>query len=174
MRVPTRGLATRPSGHALGLRGGLREWVEGSPQRGASAQPRACIRKARKRLIFGVPPRNRRSRKRLTVLPHLTSYFYNWPVRIWPICRSEGAMGTYSPRFRGQSVAMPYHIPWPLCSLWWGEDWPGGAPGTDPPKIGVLECASSRTSARSRTGELGTFLLRTNHLRTVQVFLSAR
>jgi hypothetical protein len=28
--------------------------------------------------------------------------------------------------------------------------------------------------ARSRTGELGTFLLRTNHLRTVQVFLSAR
>jgi hypothetical protein len=32
---------------------------------------------------------------------------------------------------------------------------------TDPPKIGVLECASSRTSARSRTGELGTFLLLT-------------
>jgi hypothetical protein len=98
-----------------------------------------------------------------TVLPHLTPYFLNWPVRIWPICRSEGAMGTYSPRFRGQ---WPYHIrPWPLCSLWWGEDWPGGAPGTDPPKIGVLECASSRISAQSRTGELGTFLLRTNHLR---------
>jgi hypothetical protein len=102
------------------------------------------------------------------VVPHLTPYFYNWPVRIWPICRPKGAVGTYSPRFRGQ---WSYHIPaWPLCSLWWGDNWPGGAPGTDPPKTGVLECASSRTSARSRTWELGTFLLHTNHLRTAQVF----
>jgi hypothetical protein len=50
------------------------------------------------------------------VLSHLASYFYNWPVpvRIWPICRPEGAGGTYSPRCRGQ---WPYAIPWPLCSL---------------------------------------------------------
>jgi hypothetical protein len=76
-------------------------------------------------------------------------------------------VGTHSPRCRSQ---WPYTIPWPLCSLWWGENWPHGAPGTDPPKIGVLECASSRTSARSTTWEaLGTFLLRTNHLRTAQV-----
>jgi hypothetical protein len=26
-----------------------------------------------------------------------------------------------------------YNIPWPLCSLWWGENWPGGAPGTHRP-----------------------------------------
>ena len=51
-----------------------------------------------------------------------------------------------------------------------GENWPGGAPGTDPPKIGVLECARSRAGARSTTWELGTFLLHTNHLRTAQVF----
>jgi hypothetical protein len=74
-----------------------------------------------------------------TAVLHLTSYFYNWPVRIWPICRPEGAVGKYSPRCRGQ---WPYNIPWPLCSLWWGENWPHGAPGTDPPKIGVLECAT--------------------------------
>jgi hypothetical protein len=51
------------------------------------------------------------------VLSHLASYFYNWPVpvRIWPICRPEGAGGTYSPRCRGQ---WPYAIPWPMCSLW--------------------------------------------------------
>jgi hypothetical protein len=46
---------------------------------------------------------------------------------------------------------MAIQYPWPLCSLWWRDNWPHGAPGTDPPKIGVLECASSRTSARSRT-----------------------
>jgi hypothetical protein len=74
------------------------------------------------------------------VVDYLTSYFYNRPVRIWPICRREGAVGTYSPRCRGQ---WSYNIPWPLaCTLWWGENWPGGAPGTDPPKTGVLECAS--------------------------------
>jgi hypothetical protein len=103
------------------------------------------------------------------VVLHPTSYFYNWPVRIWPICRPEGAVGTHSPWCRSQ---WSYNIPWPLCSLWWGDNWPHGAPGTgtDPPKIGALECASSRTSARSTTWELGTFLLRTNHLRTAQVF----
>jgi hypothetical protein len=80
------------------------------------------------------------------VLLHLTSYFYNWPVRIWPICRPEGAVGTHSPWCRSQ---WPYNIPWPLCSLWWGGgNWPHGAPGTDPPKIGVLECASGSFSIR--------------------------
>jgi hypothetical protein len=72
---------------------------------------------------------------------HLTPYFYNWPVRMWPICRPEGDVGAYSARCRGE---WSYNIPWPLCSLWWGDNWPGGAPGTDPPKIGVLECARSR------------------------------
>jgi hypothetical protein len=109
----------------------------------------------------------------LAVVLHLTPYFYNWPVRIWPICSPEGAVGTYSPWCRGQ---WPYNIPWPLCSLALvgGENWPHGAPGTDhvtdPPKIGVLECARSRAGARSMTWELGTFLLHTNHLRTAQVF----
>jgi hypothetical protein len=106
-----------------------------------------------------------------SVLPHLTPYFYKQPVRIWPICRPEGAVGTYSPRCRGQ---WSYNILWPLCSLWWGENWPGGASGTDPPKICDLECASTRASARSMTWELGAFLLHTSHLRTVQFFLSAR
>jgi hypothetical protein len=45
------------------------------------------------------------------VVPHLTSYFYNWPVRIWPICRPEGAVGTYSPWCRGHwSLAIQYPI----------------------------------------------------------------
>jgi hypothetical protein len=30
------------------------------------------------------------------VLPHLTSYFYNWPVRIWPICRPGSCAGPTS------------------------------------------------------------------------------
>jgi hypothetical protein len=54
----------------------------------------------------------------LSVVLHLTSYFFNWPVRMWPICRPEGAVGTYSPRCRGE---WPYNIPWPLCSLLWGR-----------------------------------------------------
>jgi hypothetical protein len=37
-----------------------------------------------------------------------------------------------------------------------------------PTQIGVLRCARSRAGARIRTGELGTFLLHTNHLRTAQ------
>ena len=104
---------------------------------------------------------------RLVAVLHLTPYFYNWPVRMWPICRPEGAVGTYSPWCRGH---WPYNIPWPLCSRWWADNWPHGAPGTDPPEIGVLECARSRAGARSTTWELGTFLLHTNHLRTAQVF----
>jgi hypothetical protein len=76
---------------------------------------------------------------------------------MWPVCRRpEGAVGTYSPWCRGH---WPYNIAWPLCSLWWGDNWPHGAPGTDPHQKSVscvLECARSRAGARSTTWEFGT------------------
>jgi hypothetical protein len=30
------------------------------------------------------------------VVLRLASYFYNWPVRTWPICRPEGAVGGHA------------------------------------------------------------------------------
>jgi hypothetical protein len=109
------------------------------------------------------------SRIGVSVLARLAPCFYNRPVRIWPICHPEGAVGTYTPRCRGQR---PCNIPRPLCSPWWGDSWQLGRRSSRhiPSQIAVLGCAISRAGARSMTWELGAFLLHTNHLRTVQVF----
>jgi hypothetical protein len=87
-------------------------------------------------------------------------------VRICCICRPAGAVGTYSPRGRGQ---WPFNIPWPMCSLWWGENWPMWSSRHRPTQIGDWDVPLVGFIARPRTGELNTFLLNTNHLRSAQV-----
>jgi hypothetical protein len=59
-------------------------------------------------IIFGNDDELPRLLRHEPVVLHLTPYFYNWPVRIWPICRPEGDVGTYSPWCRGQ---WSYNIP---------------------------------------------------------------
>jgi hypothetical protein len=50
----------------------------------------------------------RRGRPCQPVVLHLTPYFYNWPVRIWPICRPEGDVGTCILTLVPWSMAIQY------------------------------------------------------------------
>jgi hypothetical protein len=81
------------------------------------------------------------------VVRHLTPYFVNWPVpvRIWCMCRPGGAVGTYSPRCRGQ---WSYNIPcWPLCRQWllfgWGRFGQAELQARQPHPNRCLGCACS-------------------------------
>jgi hypothetical protein len=73
----------------------------------------------------------------------LTPYFITGRYEYGPSAVLMGAVGTYSPRCRGRCV---------VFGLWWGENWPGGAPGTDPPELGVLGCARSRAGTTHDVG----------------------
>jgi hypothetical protein len=87
------------------------------------------------------------------VVLHLMSSFYNWPVRIWHICRPEGAVGTYSPRL----VSWPVAIEYPMAAV---QSLVGGelarrSSRHRPTQIGGLGCACRARRTIHEVGSRG-------------------
>jgi hypothetical protein len=108
-------------------------------------------------------------RRRSPVVHHLTAYFYNWPVRMWPICRpARGMWGHTHPGV----VVSGHTISHGRCAVFcWGKTDQAELQAQTHQKSVSWNVPEVGLAHDPRPGNcLGAFLLHTNHLRTAQGF----